>query len=446
VPLLPGHPVPPAPALRLSSLTSALCALLAVHAVAIPLALRAGFQTPRDGTIVGHVERFAHRQQTDDSWRPMEAARAYARAHPGDDIYEEIFFRRRLKFQYPPSSLLFIAGLPRDVLNLVSWGCVWITVAFTVALFRGATQTGKSTFHQAGTFDLLVRLLAVAGLCLSFYPLIKGYTLGQIQVWVDALLAAALWAWYAGRPVASGICLGIACLIKPPLFVLALWALLRRQRAMLAGMLATCCIGVSISIAGYGFASHVTYLRVLSYIGQRGEAYYPNQSVNGLLNRWLGNGDNLEFQKFEFAPPNAIVSRATITAAIVLLLLALIVPARRHRDDPRFDLPLMAATATIISPIAWEHHYGVWPPILALLVPALLDLTGARWQVAAALCIAFLLTAQYFSPVQRLADTAWNPLQSYVFFGALLLIATAYGVMVRAPDRVPGTVARRTVP
>jgi hypothetical protein len=140
------------------------------------------------------------------------------------------------------------------------------------------------------------------------------------------------------------------------------------------------------------------------------------------------------------------VSRATITAAIVLLLLALIVPALRQRDDPRFDLPLMAATATIISPIAWEHHYGVWPPILALLVPAVLDLTEARRRVAAALSIAFVLTAQYFSPVQLLADTAWNPLQSYVFFGAVLLIATAYGVMVSAHERVPDRVARPTVP
>ena len=64
--------------------------------------------------------RFAYRRQADDSWRPMEAARAYARAQPDGDIYEEIFFHRRLKFQYPPSSLLFIGGLSRDALNLVS--------------------------------------------------------------------------------------------------------------------------------------------------------------------------------------------------------------------------------------------------------------------------------------------------------------------------------------
>ena len=32
---------------------------------------------------------------------------------------------------------------------------------------------------------------------------------------------------------------------------------------------------------------HIDYLRVLSYMAERGEAYFPNQSVNGLLNRLM---------------------------------------------------------------------------------------------------------------------------------------------------------------
>jgi alpha-1,2-mannosyltransferase len=430
--LLPLHGVPPASAPRCSSLTTALLVLLAVHAIGIPLTLRLAFKTSRDETIVGQVERFAHHTQMADSWRPMDAARAYAVARPGGDIYEEVFFRRHVKFQYPPSSLLLVAGLSRDALNLVSWCCVWVTVAFTVALFRKSVmQTDDAKVQPAGRFDLLVSSVAVAGLCLSFYPLIKGYTLGQIQVWVDALFAAALWAWYSRRQVAAGVCLGIACLIKPPLLTLALWALVRGNRRMLAGLIAACGIGVALSIAAFGFASHLSYVRVLSFIAQRGEAYYPNQSFNGLLNRWLANGDNLEFQDFEFSAPNASVSRATGTAAVLLIALALIVPALRRRGDRRFDLPVMAAVATIVSPIAWEHHYGVFPPIFAVLAPALLDITHVRRSAAVLLGTAFVLIAQYLSPVQRLADTVFNPLQSYVFFGALLLIGTAYTVMLR---------------
>ena len=43
----------------------------------------------------------------------MEAARTYAREHPGSDLYEEIFFRRRVKFQYAPTALLYIGHLSR---------------------------------------------------------------------------------------------------------------------------------------------------------------------------------------------------------------------------------------------------------------------------------------------------------------------------------------------
>jgi len=434
--------VPRAPALHISRrLTIALWVLLAVQAIGIPLALRAAFRTARDETIVGQFERFARRTQTDDSWRPMEAARSYARTHPGGDIYEEIFFRRKVKFQYPPSSLLFVAGLSRQALNLVSWCCVWLTTVFTVLLFRKSMQAGDGAADRPPSADRLVGSLAVAGLCLAFYPLIKGYTLGQIQVWVDALFAASLWAWYSGRQAAAGVCLGLACLIKPPLVLLALWALVRRQGRMLAGMLAIGVLGVALSIAIYGLSSHLSYLRVLSFISQRGEAYYPNQSFNGLLNRWLANGDNLEFQDFEFSPPHAVVAGATMAAAGTLLLLALIVPPWRRPDDSRFDLPLMAATATIVSPIAWEHHYGVFPPIMAVLAPALLDQAHAPRRVGLLLALSFILIGQYFAPAQRLANTALNPLQSYVFFGALLLLATGYTVILRSAQRRPWQVA-----
>jgi len=409
--------------------------LLAVQAIGIPLALRAAFRTARDETIVGQFERFARWMQTDDSWRPMEAARSYARTHPGSDIYDEIFFRRKVKFQYPPSSLLFVAGLSRRALNLVSWCCVWLTAAFTVLLFRKSMQATDVAADRDPAVDGLAASLAVAGLCLAFYPLIKGYTLGQIQVWVDALFAASLWAWYAGRQAAAGVCLGIACLIKPPLVLLALWALVRRQGRMLAGMLAVGVLGVALSVAIYGVSSHLSYLRVLSFISQRGEAYYPNQSFNGLLNRWLANGDNLEFQDFEFSPPNAVVAGATMAAAGILLVLALIVPPLRRPDDGRFDLPLMAATATIVSPIAWEHHYGVFPPIMAVLTPALLDQAHAPRRVGLLLALSFILIGQYFAPAQRLSNTSLNPLQSYVFFGALLLLMTGYTVIMRTPHR-----------
>src|SRR5262249_1439274 len=283
---------------RLSPLTIGLAALLAVHAVAVPLILRYVLRTPREETIVGEIDQFVRRQQHDDSWRPMAAARAYMEQQPGSDLYAEIFFRRHIKFQYPPTSLLLVDHLSRRALNAVSWIAALLTALLSVWLFRPALLGApRPPLRPASRLDLTVTLAAAAGLALTFYPLLKGYTLGQIQVWVDALTAAAIWAWCAGRRAAAGIGIGVACLIKPPLAVIAVWALARREWRMLGGVIVACALGLALSVTAYGVRSHLTYLRVLAFIAQRGEAYYPNQSFNGLLNSRLSPFDNHRFSR-----------------------------------------------------------------------------------------------------------------------------------------------------
>ena len=54
--------------------------------------------------------------------------------------------------------------------------------------------------------------------------MIKAYTLGQIQVWLDVLFAIAVWARLRGSTVITGVALGLACLIKPQLAPVLIWA------------------------------------------------------------------------------------------------------------------------------------------------------------------------------------------------------------------------------
>lgn len=425
---------------RLSRLTAALLALLLLHGLAIPLIFQVVAGTPRSETLIGHLEQFAHHTQSNqDSWEPMSDARAYATTQSGVDIYEEIFFRRKVKFQYPPSALLFTHDLSYGQLNVISWCAVWLTVIMTVVIFRAALlKTPRRAFSPIGKFDLAVALLAAAGLGLTFYPLLKGYTLGQIQVWVDALFAATVWAWYSNRKLIAGVCLGVTLLIKPALTPLVLWAMLRREWRLAFAAAATTVVGLAVSVAAYGLVSHLTYLRVLFFIASRGEAFYPNQSVNGLLNRWFGNGDNLVFQSLEFSPYHPVVAAGTTITSGLLYACALILPAVRRNADTRFDFPIMALTATMASPIAWEHHYGIVLPLLAILVPATLERSPlGRW-TAASLMVSFILLGQYVQPAQRFAFSAWNPLQSYMLFGGLVLLVTAYVSIFRSlPPRSP---------
>jgi hypothetical protein len=404
---------------RLSPLTLALAALLLVHAVVITAALHFLLDVPRVDTLAHQVDVLLTGTPGGDSWKPMATAARFASEQPGASIYDEIFVRRQMKFQYPPSALLFTAAFGRQTLHWLSWFAVWLTVALTAFIFDRSLRAAG--FAPAGRADAIVRLAITAGLAASFYPLIKAYSLGQIQTWIDALFAVMVVAW-ARRPAAGGACLGLICLIKPHFAMIALWAVLRRQWRFAAASAAVVLVGVALSIAVYGLQSHVDYLRTLAFIGERGEAFYANQSFNGLFNRWFFNGVNLEWQETSFAPLNSTVLICTAAAASIVVAAALFAP-RRQAQGSLTDLAIAGLTATVASPIAWEHHYGVLLPLLAATAGDVLRRRPLGGLTAAALALVFVLTGQFFQPFQHLAATRLNVLQSYVLLGGLLLIA-----------------------
>lgn len=414
----------------MSRLPIALFVLLFLHALAIPLALHVLSGTPRHLTIAGQAEQFSVRSQTDDSWRPMQAAKAYAVHAPGGDIYEEVFFHRHLKFQYPPSALLFIGDMSHGRLNTISWLAVWMTTGIAGALLLASATNQKLVSHDPR--ERILTVVASLGLGLTFYPLLKGYTLGQIQVWVNAVFALAAWAWFAGRRLTAGLSIGIACLIKPTLAPFALWAVFRREWRFAAGFALVTGIGLAVSIANFGLASHLSYLRVLSFIAQRGETYYPNQSVNGLLNRWFQNGSILEFDDFAFSPYHPWVAWGTALTSAALFIAAFSLPLVRGTLDRRLEFSVIAVTATIASPIVWEHHYGILLPIFAMSMPIVVRASPAGRATPFFLALSFELIAQYFHDTDRLAHSSWNLLQSYTFFGALLLLFLLYRSLLGA--------------
>jgi alpha-1,2-mannosyltransferase len=413
---------------RLSPLTLALGALLVFHALIITATLHYGLGVPRAETLAHHVDVLLTGTPGGDSWKPMATAARFAAEQPGASIYEEIFFRRGMKFQYPPSALLFTSRLERPALHLISWLAVWVTILVSVYLFdRGLRGSG---YGAPGAVDGAVRLLTAAALAATFYPLVKAYSLGQIQVWIDALFAVLVASW-GRRPAVSGVCLGVMCLIKPQFALIGAWALVRRQWRFAAVCAAVVLAGLSVSIAAYGLRSHVDYLRVLTFISERGETFYANQSFNGLLNRLLFNGPNLEWQETAFAPPHRLVQAGTTLAGLVLIAAAWLAP-RRDRHGSLFDLAIVSVTATAVSPVAWEHHYGLLLPLFAATAGETLRLRSFGAYTAAGLMLAFVLTGQFFQPLQRLAATPFNFLQSYVLFGALLMLGLWYLVCLNS--------------
>jgi len=208
----------------------------------------------------------------------------------------------------------------------------------------------------------------------------------------------------------------------------ALWALLRAQRRFVAAFAAVGLFGLTLSVARYGIAPHIEYLDVLRFLTQHGESFWPNQSVNGLLHRWLGNGHNLtfytpgsEFWLEHFPPYHPAVYLCTVASSILLLLAALRAPRRREERGGPLDLAFACIAATVAAPIAWTHHYGVLLPIFLIVYHAAHQRRLGNWFMAA-LAFCYLLAANLSSSTRQLAATAWNPLQSYVLFAALGLM------------------------
>ena len=410
--------------MRFSRLTLGLAAVLFVHAVVITAALHYVAGVPRVETLARQIDVLLTGTPGGDSWKPMDTAARFAAQHPGESIYEDVFFRQGVKFQYPPSALLFTARLERQTLHWLSWLAVWVTVGLSAWLF-GQSLCGAG-YMPSSAADRILRVGLALALAATFYPLLKAYSLGQIQTWIDALFAVMVISW-TRRPAVSGVCLGLICLIKPHFLLLALWGVLRRQRRFVAAGAAVVLAGLAIAGVVFGVQSHLDYLRTLAFIGERGEAFYANQSFNGLFNRLFFNGANVEWQETSFAPFHRAVLVCSSVSGLIAVAAALLAPYRDEQGGV-IDLAIVSLTATIASPIAWEHHYGVLLPLLAATAGDVLRRRPLGAMTAPALALVFVLTGQFFQPLQRLAATPLNVLQSYVLFGGMLLLVLWYRV------------------
>jgi alpha-1,2-mannosyltransferase len=386
--------------------------------VALHLTARTGVET-----VWFHDGQFLRGVQGADSWKSMEAARSYTRSH-ASGLYQQVFFNDAVKFQYPPTALLLFHTMERPTLKLISWLATLLTAALVAVILRRsiAAVWGEEAPRPAVAIALDALVVVAA---LTFYPVMKAYSLGQIQSWLNLLFAAAMLAWMTGARGVAGAALGLMCLIKPTYALLFVWGAVRQQWRFVASGAAVMASGLALSLWRFGLHDHVEYLRVLSYIARRGEAFYPNQSINGVLNRLFFNGSNLEWRYHEFPPVHPLVYAGTMAAFVVLGAAALRRPERGAGTVVDFSIAALAVTLT--APIAWEHHYGILLPIYAAVTPFVIAHGPlGRW-TAAAMAASYIVAANYFQFTNRFADTWLNPLQSYLLGAAILLWGLMYG-------------------
>jgi hypothetical protein len=283
-------------------------------------------------------------------------------------------------------------------------------------------------------FDALavLRIVFVFGFTLTFYPVVKAFTLGQIQLWINSIFAAVLLLFVVGYRSASGILIGVICLMKPHYGLFALWGLLNREWRFTAALMVTGAAGLALSIFYYGWLNHLDYLRVLSFMSERGESYYANQSINGLLNRLASLGAperyaNVKFDAYGFPPYTPWVYWMTLLSSAIILLTAFL--RRSDTASRAFAFAIVGLSLAIASPIAWEHHYGVFLPVFAFTVGVMARHSGRLVLLAAS----YPLVGHFVPAANLLAHTPFNVLQSYMLAGGLVLLVLMHFHHSRSP-------------
>lgn len=367
--------------------------------------------------------------------------------HP-NAIYETAFFQRGIRFIYPSTSLLLYRA----------WqAAAWIHIPPSIAMNAMLLLALLGTMAVAGEF--LLRLLPdrtirestpadrwkirvlVGLLVFVFLPIIDAYNLGQVQTLLNFMLMAAALLWLRGSRISPAILIGLTCWLKPQMILFLLWGLLRRQWRFTVSLLITFLTGVLLSVAIFGWHNTLEYVRVLHYLGQRGDAMFWNQSLNGLLHRLMHVGSPVT-SFYGYPPYNRAIYLATLLSSAIMVILALVVPVARQRTRTTADFLLYAMACTMASPIVWQHHYGVFFLVFLLWLPVALR----RRRMLIVLLPIYLLMTDTWAPLTPLMFTRWSFPISHVYYGGLALFlytlfreqsnnhSSRGGVLAHAPD------------
>ncbi|WP_462416968.1 glycosyltransferase 87 family protein [Kytococcus sp. Marseille-QA3725] len=335
----------------------------------------------------------------------------------GRSLYEA---RDGLPFTYPPfAALVFVplALVPRGL--AVALLTVGSALGLVVAVRRAleGTREGSMTFRGRGlvpSWRTLGLLSVAAVLC---EPVWQTFSFGQVNLLLAGLLAADLLR-RGDRPW-RGVWLGVAAGIKlTPVFLVA-WLVLSRQWRAAGVALASMAATVGVGFLALPGNSRAFWTEVLPETGRIGApSYVANQSVKGLLARFLGD---------ESPALDPAWFGISLVVGVVLVLAAARLAALGERSS---GLWLAAVGMLLASPVSWSHHW-VWLVPLALAVlcsEARREVPrAARWAVAAMLGAA-LLQSIWWVPSRDGREMEWNAWQmlwgnAYVWTGLLLTMA-----------------------
>lgn len=380
------------------------------------------------GTLKDEARSFLHVRQWTDSWLPMMKSIDYFQSGPHIRIYQAKIYDTLI---YPLGSLLPMFALRKLgvgdplMLRILAW-TTWLCIpGIAVVVLLMARKLLRDRGVRVGW----MAVLAVFLLALCDYPLLKGFMLGNAQTYLSFGFALLLLLWTMGRERSAGALTALLAFVKPQYGLLLIWFALRRRWNAAVACVVCAAVVLGISIAVFGLQNNLDYIGVLSGLSKKAQSHFANQSMFGTLNRMIFNGENIGYTPYVYTPYIPWVYRATLVTALVLVVGVLAFPWGKLKGSTG-DLAATGIISVAISPMAWEHHYGILLGALAWAWFAY-----GCWQRRAPwlLGVAAMFALNFWSSTNLLWDkVGWNALQSYMYFAALLLV----GVLMVTARRV----------
>jgi alpha-1,2-mannosyltransferase len=334
----------------------------------------------------------------------------------GHRIYPQLFFTDHQKFIYPPASLFLMEGLNALAAHGLSSLLVWKIILLLT--WAGCVVLGVVFYRSQRSSATFVELAAVAVLGILFLPFAEAFYRGQVQILLTFLWELSALLWVTRRKSSAGFVLALTCVFKPQLAIFLLWGVLRREWKFALAFVITCVVVLACSVARFGIANHLDYLAVLSYLSRHGEALWANQSMNGLLNRLLRNGDPVSWSYTVYPPYRPAIYILSSCFSALLVVAGLFLPWRFGWSRTIGDYLLFGCLAVLMSPIAWEHHYGYFFFPAVLLLAAAGRLPRPAWF---ALCACVLAISNRWPPLDHRQRGVVSLAGDYMFFAGIFI-------------------------
>lgn len=219
-------------------------------------------------------------------------------------------------------------------------------------------------------------------LLLAYFPTFSNLLIGQLGLFLFALLVMAVIAIDKKCWRTAGIWLGLALLLKLFVGLVFVWlALTRRWLCLFWGALVYA-LGMMAALLVFGVQNHLDWLKAIARYDAGALSW--NAALQGVFERYLGASTSV-YSLFHLP----WLCFALRSLAIVLAALALIWLARqRHGFTPGLccSLPLML----LLAPLGWIYYFPVLL-ICALLLwresAALANPSPLRWGIAGAVLL-----------------------------------------------------------